>query len=226
MTKIAALIPTRGDRSEFLANCLRQLNAQTIPIDHIELVDDQPQSHHSDITWRYRIGYDRLRGKGFDIIFLWEDDDYYSPDYIEVMLAAWEKQGRPNLFGTRYTIYYHIMLRKYFTMLHDDRASAMNTMIKPDMNFPWCNDADPFTDMHLWFRPEFDRKLFKPHKHIAVGMKHGLTLTGGKSHVDRYNRYINDDNGFLKETLEEASYNFFFQMGDRMRNGELKQFIK
>ena len=226
MTKVAVLIQTRGDRSELLANCLRQLDAQTHLPDHIEVVDDQPQSHHADITWRYRTGYERLRGKEFDVIFFFEDDDWYSTDYIEVMLEAWEKQGRPNLFGTRYTIYYHIMLQKYFTMLHDDRASAMNTMIKPDMNLKWCNDADPFTDMWLWGRPELDRKLFKPQKHIAVGIKHGLTLTGGKSHVDRYNRYINDDNGFLKATLDEESFNFFFGVGERMRRGELKQFGK
>lgn len=225
MTKVALLIPTRGDRPEFLKNCLRQIEAQTVKADHVELVDDQPQSHHVDITWRYRTGYDRLRGKGFDIIFLWEDDEWYAPWYIEEMLKAWEAQHRPNLFGTRYTIYYHIMLQKYFTMRHDDRASAMNTMIKPDMTFPWCNDADPFTDMHLWFRPEFDRKLFLPNRVLAVGMKHGLTITGGKGHVNRLHQYINDDGGFLKNTLDPDSYQFFFELGERMRSGELKQHI-
>lgn len=226
MTKVALLIPTRGDRPEFLKNCMRQIETQTVQPDHIELVDDVPTSHQADIMWRYRTGYDRLRGKGFDIIFFWEDDDFYQPFYIEEMLKEWEAQDRPNLFGTRYTIYYHIMLQKYHTMRHDDRASAMNTMIKPDMTFPWGNDADPFADMWLWFREEFDRKLFLPKRILAVGMKHGLTMTGGKSHVDRYKQYINDDNGFLRNTLTEDSYNFFFQLGEKMRSGELKQYGK
>ena len=222
--KIAALIPTRGNRPEFLANCLRQLNAQTRRPDHIEVVDDPPQTNYADITWRYRTGYERLRGKGFDVILLIEDDDFYSLDYIETMLAAWEAQGRPNLFGTRYTIYYHIMLQKYFTFFHDDRASAMNTMIKPDMDVKWCHDEDPFTDAWLWQQPELDRKLFMPKKHIAIGIKHGLTMTGGKSHVDRYNRYKDEDNGLLRATLDDESYNFFFSIGERMRKGELDQY--
>jgi glycosyltransferase involved in cell wall biosynthesis len=176
--------------------------------------------------WRYRTGYDRLRDKGFDIIFFIEDDDYYQPFFIEEMLMEWELQKRPNLFGTRYTIYYHIMLQQYFTMRHDDRASAMNTMIKPDMTFPWGNDADPFTDMWLWYRPEFDRKLFLPKRILAVGMKHGLTMTGGKNHADRLKAYINDDNHFLRNTLTEDSYNFYFALGEKMRSGELKQYGK
>ena len=207
--QIAILIPDRSDRSELLANCLRMINNQTIQPNHIELVNDAPLSSDCDITWRYRIGYERLRNKGFDVIFLIENDDFYAPDYIETMLEAWNDAGKPDIFGTDYTIYYHIGLFASFIFHHSDRSSAMSTMIKPDLNFPWCIDKDPYTDIHLW--NTLKGETFHPTKHICLGIKHGTTMTGGKSHVDRLHRYKNKDENHLliKDAMDEDSYKFY-----------------
>lgn len=207
--KIGVIIPTRNNRKELLENCLRMINNQTVKPFHVELINDTPVSEKCDITWRYKLGYERLKGKGFDIIFLMEDDDYYSPTYIETMLAAWIKNGKPDLIGTDYTIYYHIGLFAWFTFYHSSRSSAMSTAIKPDLDFKWCADHEPYTDMHLW--KTLRGVVFKPEKHICLGIKHGTTMTGGRSHVDRLNRYLNTDEekAFLQANTDLESFNFY-----------------
>lgn len=218
--KIAALIPDRNDRPLFLQNCLRMIEAQTVKVDVVNLVNYEPLSDAVDITQRYKKGYDELRGLGIDLIFLFENDDQYSPDYIETMLAYWELHGKPDLFGTAYTIYYHIELRAWFKMEHHQRASAMNTVIRADLNFPWCVDHEPFTDLHLWSMGSpgagiQSRVVFLPTKVISIGIKHGVgkTIPGG-SHVIEPRmipRYANldPDFEFLKENMDEESFKFY-----------------
>lgn len=222
--KLGIIIPDRGDRPRFMENCMRMLKAQTYLPDLIavNVVDDPPIDDHVDITKRYRIGYDQLRGKGLDLIAFIENDDWYSPNYLETMIAAWERFKRPGLFGTCETIYYHLQLKAYFKMEHHTRSSAMNTFIKPDMDFPWPVEMEPFLDMHLWGmkdNPIKTRIVFKPDKIISVGMKHGVGKTiGGGQHIidDRVRRrYVNKDvnseypNGFLKTVLDADSFTFY-----------------
>lgn len=215
--KIGVIIPTRGDRPRLLENCLRQLGTQTVQPDIIKVMDQKPVTLNKDITKRYREGYDALRNHSLDAIFFWEDDDYYSPEYIETMLGAWSDAGRPKIFGTNYTIYYNLRVNGYFTMHHPERSSAMSTLIKPDMDFEWCPDFEPFTDMHLWYKwfPIGEGAVFKPSKHICVGIKHGEGLCGGASHTDRLYRYSTGDgildpnNAFLAENMTPESFEFY-----------------
>lgn len=210
--KIAVLIPDRNDRPKLLKNCLRMLAAQSLQPDIIEVVCDAPVSAECDITWRYRTGYDRLRNKGIDIILLIENDDWYSPLYIETMVNAWSNNGRPEIFGTNSTIYYHLKLKAYFTMYHNTRASAMNTLLIPDMNFDWCADTEPYTDMHLW--SQLKGLVIRPDKNISIGIKHGDGLCGGHMHNDRLHRYTkfgvqDPEHTFLKKILDPESFNFY-----------------
>lgn len=207
--KIAVLIPDRNDRPKLLENSLRMLKAQSVQPDIIELVNDEPLSSDVDITWRYRIGYDRLRNKGVDIIFLWENDDWYHPDYIKIMLGEWIDAGKPDIFGTDFTIYYHIKLFAYIEMQHAPRASAMNTMIKPDLQFSWCADNEPYTDLHLW--ETIKGSVFTPEKYISLGIKHGEGLCGGASHTSRLHRYTNfdSDKKLLRSCMDPESFSFY-----------------
>jgi hypothetical protein len=208
--KIGVLVPTRGDdRKIFLLNVLRMIDAQTVRPHVIEIVGEAPKSNECDITYRYRTGYEKLCSK-VDVIFFWEDDDWYSPQYIETMLQHWDGMGRPDLFGTRYTIYYHLKLRKKFTMKHESRASAMNTMLKTNLKIHWPKDNDPYTDAYLWFtQSHLKKKLFTPPTVISVGMKHGIGMCGGKNHVDNLQRYNDEGLEFLKTTLDEKSFEFY-----------------
>lgn len=207
--RVGIIIPDRGDRPEFLKNCLRMISNQTLQPSIIELVNDEPLSKECDITWRYRTGYDRLRNKELDIIALIENDDWYSPTYLETMVNEWINRGKPNIIGTDHTIYYHIGLFAHFTMHHTQRSSAMSTLIRPDLEFKWCQDNEPYTDIHLW--ESLKGIIFKPENTICMGIKHGVGLCGGRSHVDRLNRYVNKDENkdFLKKILDLDSYWFY-----------------
>ena len=227
--QIAVLIPTRGEREVFLKNCFRMLDAQTLQPNYVHLMDYPPKGEDKDITQRYRRGYSLLSAMGhFDVIALIEDDDYYAPDYLEVMITEWLKVGKPELFGTGKTIYYHLKLKKYFTFNHPRRASAMNTFIKPGLNIHWCEDNYPFTDMHLWnmtelaqsFLPEASQipkanmlngVIYNPDHIISIGMKHGTGLCGGRNHIDRLERYDTPDNDmkFLQSNCDSDSFDFY-----------------
>lgn len=214
--KVGVLIPTRGDRPLFLENYLRMVRTQTHQPARIHVVDYKPFSNSCDISQRYKLGYTLMTGfNDVDVVAFMEDDDYYAPDYLETMVKAWENHGKPDIFGTNYTIYYHIRLRKYYKMTHHTRASAMNTLIKPGLKINWPKDDDPFTDLWLWTRSGLEGKTFDPGRHISIGIKHGVGLTGGQSHVDRLDRYNpprgtdDPDFKFLKETIDAESFKFY-----------------
>ena len=238
MIKVGVIIPDRGDRPDFLFNCWRLLKRQTLQPDQIELINDKPLSENIDITWRYRKGYNRFcqeyrNGKNpnktvfekMDVIAFMENDDWYAPNYLATMVAAWHLAGRPDIFGTNYTIYYHIGLRAYFTMKHIERSSAMSTLIKPDLDIKWPNDHEPFTDMWLWTRSNLAGKTFDPGNHICLGIKHGFGLFGGGSHNQRLDRYepprgTHDHHGdFLKSIIDPESFDFYAKF--KQENGTL-----
>src|SRR5258706_947064 len=210
--KLAIIMPDRNDRPLFLENCLRMIKAQTFQPDIIELVNDKPLTNECDITWRYRTGYDRLRNKGIDVIALMENDDWYAPNYLQKMVTEWIKKGKPDLLGTNYTIYYHIKLFEHLTMWHDTRSSAMSTLIKPDLNFEWCADNEPYTDSYLW--NTLKGITFNPGKNICLGIKHGTGMCGGLMHTERLDRYqrrgqSDHSKEFLKQNMDAESFEFY-----------------
>lgn len=184
--RIGVIIPDRNDRPEFLKNCMRMLERQTRKPDVIELVNDPPKDEHCDITYRYRTGYERMSGQNIDLIAFIENDDWYSSKYLEVHSEKWLEVGRPVIFGTNYTIYYHLKLKKYFTMYHEQRSSAMNTFLRPNQTINWGEDVNPYTDLQLW---EKMRGLVWQPPLLSLGIKHGIGKTGGAFHVDYIERY-------------------------------------
>lgn len=217
---VAVIIPTRGDRSLLLENCKRMMLNQTLKARFVYFADWKPESEQRDITQRYRIGYNEIVGfSKFDIIAFIEDDDYYAPDYLEIMAKEWLRSGQPDIIGNSTSIYYHLKLNRYFNLNHPSRASAMNTLIKPGLSFPWCADNYEYTDAHLWklANPKFTNPpilkghLFVPEKIISFGIKHGSGLVGGRFHNDRLERYVNDDAdlSFLKQHCDPESFRFY-----------------
>lgn len=188
------------------------LEAQTFKPVIIELINQPPKNSLCDITYRYRVGYDKLRNKGLDVIALMENDDFYSPNYLETMVREWVKRGRPQLLGTNYTIYYQIELFAYITMTHMERSSAMSTLIKPDMDFKWCADDVAYTDSYLWTEAGLVGETFQPEKHIAIGIKHNVGFCGGYAHSPKksYRYTERDDNkDFLRANMDAKSFSFY-----------------
>jgi hypothetical protein len=219
--KIGVIIPNRPDRMKFFNHCLLMLKNQTIQPDLILPISYEPLNDDCDITQRYRVGYNQTRNRGLDVVFLIENDDYYAPNYIETMVAAWNDAGRPELFGTTSTLYYNIKLFKYFIMGHNTRCSAMATMIKPDLNFNWPVDSEPYFDVHIWMVAlkqngmQLTRAQFTPDKTICFGIKHGVGKMGGKCHINRLEHYTGprgfDDatHDWLKKNTDKESFNFY-----------------
>lgn len=207
--KIGIIVPDRNDRPLFLENCLRLIKNQTLQPTIIEVINYEPESDNVDITQRYRLGYEKLRNKGLDIIALMENDEWYSPEYLEIMVNGWVKHGKPEIFGTNYTVYYHIKLFSYFTMHHLTRSSAMSTLITPDLDIKWCVDEQPYTDIWLW--KQLQGVTFSPPKIICLGIKHGVGKCGGMAHVDKLHRYVGNDTNkdYLRSVVDNESFNFY-----------------
>lgn len=212
--KIGVIIPDRNDRPELLENCIRMIKNQTLQPDEIKIVNHTPNTNGCDITERYRIGYHAFDGMEFDCLLLMENDDWYHPMYIETMVMKWIEHGKPQIFGTDYTIYYNVNVRGHFTMNHPQRSSAMSTLIIPDLQINWCVDHEPYTDIHLWLKCKLIKKTFKPDFHITIGIKHGIGKTGGYYHTNDLHRYINlDDNcDFLKTHMDNESFKFYHKL--------------
>ena len=193
-------MPHRNDRPKFLEQFHRILSRQTVKPDILEIVDYEPKSNQKDITQRYVFGYDKLRAKRLDVIAFMEIDDWYSPNYCEVMLKNWDSFGRPQLFGIDHTVYYHLAVKKSFIFKHPGRSSMMNTLLVPDLDINWCADDYPYTDAFLW-------KLFKgvshnPKQIITLGIKHGIGMSGGRWHTEGLQRY-NQTNVNLESLVGE-----------------------
>lgn len=212
--KIAVVTPDRSDRPLFLHEMYRMMESQTRKPDLWRLVNYPSKSDECDITERYRYAYELLSDE-YDVILFMENDDYYHSTYIETMLSEWERQGKPDIFGTNYTIYYHIKLKKWFKFNHTRRSSMMSTLIKTKLNIQWPVGSEPYTDSHLW--KQLNGVTFKPERHICLGIKHGTTVSGGSFHNDRLHRYENDDSdGVLLKSITGDSYNFYKELCENL----------
>lgn len=219
--KVGVIIPHRNDRPLFLEHLKIMLSLQTLKPKNIYWIDYVPESAEKDITQRYKVGYKRASADliSNDLLAFIECDDFYAPDYLETMAAEWLLAGKPDIIGNSTSIYYHLKLKKYFTLNHPNRASAMNTLIRPGLVFPWCEDNYEYTDAHLWRLanikftnpPILKGHLFVPNKIISFGIKHGSGLVGGRFHNDRLERYVNDDAdlSFLKQHCDKESFEFY-----------------
>lgn len=192
---IHCVIPTRGDRPEFVEFVVRQMQNQTLKPDFIDVIDHPPKSHHVDLPSRFQIGIERRLADGADVIFFIEDDDFYRQEYIETMMKMWIGAGKPALFGLDVTIYYHLGLRMAGSQKHTGRASMYSSMISKDFDMSeWPKDPERFVDLKIWKNGN-SKKAVSPIDTLCLGIKHGHGKCGGSMH---------DPNNFLrafKETL-------------------------
>lgn len=122
---IALVMPTRMEKQRIplIKYAGVQQAKQTLQPEIIEVIDYAPKdSSKKDVTERYRFGYERAEKKGADLVLAWEDDDWYDKNYINVMVNAWVKAGKPVLIGIAQTLYYNIFNQKYLTLKHLEEA--------------------------------------------------------------------------------------------------------
>ncbi len=206
--KVAVVVPDRGDRPEFLKNCIRMIDSQTRKPDILEVVDYNPISDLCDITPRYKMGYNLCSNAGADCILFMENDDWYHPTYIEEMIRRWEAHGKPELLGHQYTIYYHLGLRKMSVFHHMARSSAMNTLIKSGLSFGWGEDHNPYTDSWLWVtvKKHYNWRCVTivPSQLICLGIKHDVGKVGGEFHSTGLKRFIRNQDSSPSNLLQKS----------------------
>jgi hypothetical protein len=175
---VCLLTPTR-DRPEAFALCARWLERQTFrgtvqwivvddgdaPIDpavlerardrtgvKVDYVRREPAPLHNTLPQNLLAGLERVDS---DLLVVFEDDEYYSPLYVEEM--AWRLRTA-DITGECKARYYQVQQRRFDHLLLNNRhASLCRTGIRRS-----CYDglrrasedalavSDPFVDMRLW----------------------------------------------------------------------------
>jgi len=204
---VGVIIPDRRDRKSLLNHCLFMIGGQTRQPDFIELVNFNPTNEKTDLTKRIRLGFESLKLKGCDCVLIMENDDFYSSNYIAMMLFSWQQIGKPLIFGTDHTYYYHIFKKEYSLLKHSGRASLMNTLISCKAFINWPNDNEVFLDTFLW--KQLKGKTFSPTKPISIGIKHGIGLCGGSGHDKMRFQFKDKDFDFLQQHTDIESFNFY-----------------
>jgi hypothetical protein len=212
---IGVIIPTRGNRPVFLhqAKCL--LASQTLKPQHVDIVDHPAEGDVIDVAQRYKIGFEKLFAKGCDLVICWEDDDWYAPIYIEIMVNKWILYGKPDLFGIGSTIYYHLISQRYLELCHPNRASMFSTAVTKKVLDLDISKSNEYLDDFLWvkMRGKITARTYlipKSNKPICIGMKHGSTLVAGGAHEPDSKYYTKHDFNYdLLRPILGPDFNFY-----------------
>lgn len=208
--KLAALIPDRGDRPEFIEHCLNQV--EKMGFDEVIHVNYKPVSADFDLKDRIYKGYKIAVEKKVEWVFVIENDDFYPSDYLS--------KFRPYLdncefIGDETTIYYHLKSRLYKQMIHRRRSSLFTTAFKVSAmaTFNWKAAKMVYFDMDLWKFAQKKKKVFI--ETGAIGLKHSQGLCGGIGH--KMKAGIKDDNmNWLQLQVSPESFEFYKSISERL----------
>jgi len=161
---LVTLITPTGDRPEAFALCERWIEQQryTGEIQWI-VVDDghsptevnnadivlcpQPMNGHS-LSRNLREAIPHIRGEHILII---EDDDYYGPDYISVMVGRLQYADLVGEFGAKY---YYLRERRWRHNVNEKHASlcrtGFNRSVLPTLQNCIAGTDHPSVDLRLW----------------------------------------------------------------------------
>jgi glycosyltransferase involved in cell wall biosynthesis len=206
---INIVIPTTGHRPEFVNRAVNQMHKQTLSFDNLYVVTSE-----FGLTGNYKTGFDKCTS---GVMFCIEDDDYYTPEYIEKMMYMWEIAGQPELFGLSKTVYYHIFSDRYIINDHPKHSSMMSTILNVDKlrgKIQWPHPKLNFLDLMLWRQKMYSKASVDPGDFINIGIKHGIGPTGGGGHFPDWPGYNRQDvnKEFLRQYVDEYSIRFYRKM--------------
>ena len=199
----ATITPTRRDRPQFLDLCKHQLGRMDVMPTTSYFVDYDPKTLNVDLVTRLKIGIERAKKDGFDMIFIIEDDDYYPKNYFNIAMEA-------EFIGSQKTTYYNLRNRTYQDWDHPRRSSLFCTGFKISAieNFNWPEDDERFVDLTLWQYCMKMRRTVSWTDTKAIGIKHGIGLCGGRGHVQR-NKYNDPELEWLKGNVDTDAFTFY-----------------
>jgi hypothetical protein len=211
--KFAVIIPDRGDRPELTDFCLRQLERMTLKPDEIFHINYAPKVDGYDLVERINVGVNMAAAEGFDLCFIFENDDYMPANYFEQFLPYFETH---DFFGQEHSTYYNLRNLTHNRFDHPYRSSLFTTGFKISAlnNFEWPDNSKPFLDIDIWKYARHKRRIFV--ETGAIGIKHALGLCGGKGHKMNM-RNKDTDMSWLKARVDAESFEFYKSMAERLK---------
>jgi len=105
-------------------------------------------------------------------VFIVEDDDYYSPVYLEKMMSYLQKY---KMVGEANTVYYNIPQRRYRLNVNSRHSSLFQTAfditLLPEVR-KLVEKSTGFIDMNIWKGLNTSKKLFYTNGHpLSIGIK-------------------------------------------------------
>lgn len=203
----ATLTPTRGDRNELLGFVHKRLLSSTPKPGYLLTMCEEPKSEAIDIVPRIREGIEVLKAKGYDFVFIVEDDDFLPENYFN----SWGDLSELDFVGFRDTVYYNLKNRTYQTFDHPERSSLFCTgfRISALENFNWPNDNWPFLDVRLWsYAQQTDKRIKLMKGNPTLGIKHGIGKCGGKGHF-LLMKHSDNDFSFLRSRVDSEAFDFY-----------------
>jgi len=221
--RVHVVTPTRGDRPPILAS-LNQLYAawQDYPVEAHWRIAYPPRSEEPDLVPRVREGLTRAFQAGADLVLVMEDDDYYSPSYVRLLVEEWERAGRPSGLVSMDAARYHLVTRNWGHIREDKRRPALFVSGFSALPSAWPEDADLFLDAHL-SRIVPDLHQFVLPAWEAIGIKHGVGLCGGNQHwlmaVPEWSGVSDHDGSVLRVVIGEPLSRVYLRLGNAIREG-------
>lgn len=205
------LLTCSHNRPEAFALCERWIARQTVKPTQWLVLDSsstpltctQGQEHHHwpDLTGMVaKVKFALQTGLTIgDVLIFVEDDDFYSPDYIEWCLNGLK---RYHLVGECQNLYYNVRYRWWYDHKNKAHASLCATSMRRDV-FPFLlqecqNTNDPFIDSRLWNNCRLSKMPFDPvrlGKRRTIGIKAMPGTKGyGSGHDPKNGWAIQDPN--------------------------------
>ena len=161
-----SVLTCTGDRPQAFSYLCNWMNNQTIKPSEWVIVDDgktpttipnypfikyirrEPKSDDPKHTMilNFKEGLKYITG---DKIFVWEDDEYYAPDYINDLSILLDKY---EVVGIGRSKYYHLPFSTYFVHPNMGHASLAQTCFRKSFLTDLNNiiDGDNFLDFRIW----------------------------------------------------------------------------
>lgn len=212
---LVTLITCTGARPEAFSLCEKYIQRQTYkgPLQWI-VVDDGPIPTRCHCDQQYirakkiwEPGYNSQRDnlnqaieyiKG-DIVLIIEDDDWYSSNYIEVMLDLMKYFA---LVGEGNAKYYHVEAQGYQEQHNTMHVSLCQTGFRKELIKPFyaaINSGEFYIDIVLWTRSVAEKwsRCVIIDKNLCIGMK-GLPGRTGLGQGHKQQKHFMHDLGFAK----------------------------
>lgn len=91
-----------------------------------------------------------------EVLVFWEDDDWYSPAYLDQVKKAFTNNPELLLYGQRRAPYYRLAAKEWAVMPNDEHSSLCATAMRifPDtrrmLEFAIADVNSPFVDIRMW----------------------------------------------------------------------------